>query len=218
MIKNTVEKLLPDYVIKAVQEARTQRSKNALLKNSTERARECVLQQRDILLEIGAGDRKGANGWTTLDICVHCDIYWDLRLPLPFPANSITKIYSSHVLEHFDYPELMQLLAECHRVLKPHGIFSVCVPDASIYINGYLSAEEFIPQSVYEPAFCINTKIDLVNYIAYMGGHHKYMFDRDNLLAILRKVGFQRVRARQFDSALDKVERDWESIYAEAEK
>jgi predicted SAM-dependent methyltransferase len=121
-------------------------------------------------------------------------------------------------LEHFDYPELMQLLAECHRVLKPHGIFSVCVPDASIYINGYLSAEEFTPQSVYEPAFCINTKIDLVNYIAYMGGHHKYMFDRDNLLAILRKVGFQRVRARQFDSALDKVERDWESIYAEAEK
>jgi hypothetical protein len=44
------------------------------------------------------------------------------------------------------------------------------------------------------------------------------MFDRDNLLAILRKAGFKDVRARQFESAIDKVERDWESIYAEAEK
>ena len=112
----------------------------------------------------------------------------------------------------------MKLLAECHRILKPHGIFSVCVPDASLYIKGYGSVEEFTPQNVYEPAFCINTRIDFVNYIAYMGGHHRYMFDRDNLLAILRKAGFKEVRARQFESAIDMVERDWESIYAEAEK
>jgi predicted SAM-dependent methyltransferase len=218
MIKNAVKKLFPDYAVKAVQEARAQRAKNALLKNSAERATAIVLQQQDILLELGAGDSKGANGWTTLDICANCDIYWDLRLPLPFPANSITKIYSSHVLEHFDYPELMKLLAECHRILKPHGMFSVCVPDASLYIKGYVSVEEFTPPNVYEPAFCINTRIDFVNYIAYMGGHHRYMFDRDNLLAILRKAGFKKVRARPFESAIDKVERDWESIYAEAEK
>jgi predicted SAM-dependent methyltransferase len=218
MIKNAAKKLLPDYAVKAVQEACARRSKNDLLKNSAERATEIVLQQQDILLEIGSGDRKGANGWTTLDICANCDIYWDLRLPLPFPANSITKIYSSHVLEHFDYPDLMKLLAECHRILKPNGIFSVCVPDASIYIKGYLSAEKFTPQSVYGPAFYINTRIDFVNYIAYMGGHHRYMFDRDNLLAILRKAGFKEVRERQFESEIDKMERDWESIYAEAEK
>jgi SAM-dependent methyltransferase len=151
MVKNAVKKLFPDYAVKAVQEARARRAKNALLKNSAERATAIVLQQQDILLELGAGDRKGANGWTTLDICANCDIYWDLRLPLPFPANSITKIYSSHVLEHFDYPDLMKLLAECHRILKPHGMFSVCVPDASIYIKGYVSVEEFTPQNVYEP-------------------------------------------------------------------
>jgi predicted SAM-dependent methyltransferase len=218
MIKNVVKKLFPDYAVKAVQEARSQRAKNALLKNSAERATAIVLQQQDILLELGAGYRKGANGWTTIDICPNCDIYCDLRLPLPFPANSITKIYSSHVLEHFDHPDLMKLLAECHRILKPHGMFSVCVPDASIYIKGYVSVEEFTPQNVYKPAFCINTRIDFVNYIAYMGGHHRYMFDRENLLAILRKAGFKDVRARQFESAIDKVERDWESIYAEAEK
>jgi hypothetical protein len=124
MIKNAVKKLLPNYAVQAVQEARARRAKNELLKNSAERAIAIVLQQQDILLEIGAGDRKGANGWTTLDICANCDLYWDLRLPLPFPANSITKIYSSHVLErtsrtHLHKPlNLLVILFIGHTVLK----------------------------------------------------------------------------------------------------
>jgi len=99
-----------------------------------------ILSERsEIKLELGSGPVKGKNGWTTIDCCDESDIRWDLREPLPFPDNSIDAIYSSHVLEHFSYLELMRLLKDCLRVLKSGGMFSACVPDAEIYINGYFN-------------------------------------------------------------------------------
>jgi hypothetical protein len=44
------------------------------------------------------------------------------------------------------------------------------------------------------------------------------MFDEENLLFILESQGFKNVRLRQFDPAIDLKEREFESIYAEAEK
>lgn len=218
MIKKTLKKLLPDHGLKGLREARKSQLENQLLKTGEKKAREIIKQKQPILLEIGSGSKKGTNGWTTLDICTDCDIYWDLLLPFPFPDNSVTKIYSSHVLEHFFYPDLMKLLNECYRILEPDGVFSVCVPNANMYIKGYLGVEEFKPKDIYEPAYFSDTKIDNVNYIAYMDGHHRYMFDEQNLLAVLEKADFKEVRHRNFEPGLDRQERDWESIYAEGKK
>ena len=70
----------------------------------------------------------------------------------------------------------------------------------------------------YKQASNNTTSIDYVNYIAYMDGHHKYMFDQENLLFILKLKGFKEVRSRGFDPALDLKQRDFVSIYAEALK
>ena len=70
----------------------------------------------------------------------------------------------------------------------------------------------------YEPAFNHTTKIDYVNYIAYMNEDHKYMFDEENLTYLLEKRGFKDVRIRDFDPALDLKERECVSIYAEGHK
>ncbi len=174
--------------------------------------------EKNICLEIGA--EKKRSGWHTLDINPYCDICWDLMKGLPFPDNSVQKIYSSHVLEHFSYSDLVKLLEECLRVLAPNGTFSVCIPDASIYISAYVNGRDLDPAQfpLYEAAFHGNSKIDYVNYIAYMDGHHKHMFDKDNILSILRNVGFSSCRSREFDAALDLDERKHESIYAIAEK
>ena len=51
-----------------------------------------------------------------------------------------------------------------------------------------------------------------------MGGAHKYMFDQENLLFILINKGFENVRPRSFDPSMDRKDRDFESIYAEATK
>ncbi len=170
----------------------------------------------EINLELGAGPVKGKNGWLTVDFCEGADLTWDLNLPLPFPDESVCKIYSSHLLEHFFYRDLVRLLADCHRVLKRGGSFSVCVPDASIYVRAYMNSKAPDQRGVlvYEPAVISDCKMDWLNYIAYMDGHHRYMFDTENLLRVLRNAGFSDVQSRNFDPALDMAEREGESIYA----
>lgn len=70
----------------------------------------------------------------------------------------------------------------------------------------------------YKPAYNNTTRIDYVNYTTYMDGHHKYMFDEENLLYILKLKGFKNAHLRIFNPSLHLKERDFESIYAEAEK
>lgn len=51
----------------------------------------------------------------------------------PFANETVAEIYASHVLEHLGYQsELMQALSEFHRVLVPHGVLRVSVPDLKV--------------------------------------------------------------------------------------
>ena len=183
---------------------------------------EQLLQSKNpIKLELGAGKERKLPGWTTVDICEDCDLRLNLAEPLPFPDSCVSVIYSSHVLEHFSYPyPLDNLLSECYRILEDGGTFSVCVPNARIYIEAYLNPEKFAYEKYcrYKPGFHFNSKIDYINYIAYMVGHHRYMFDEENLPVILTKTGFKNARIRDFDSTIDLESRKYESIYAIGEK
>ena len=173
-----------------------------------------------IFLEVGAGDKKGKNGWTTIDMTKNCDICWDLRQGIPFPDESISRLYSSHFLEHLSFREGQVFLNECLRVLVPGGNFSICVPNSRIYIEAYCLNNTLNPDLffAYKPAFNNTTRIDYINHIAYMDGEHKYMFDEENLVHILKQRGFQNVRLRKFDVNTDLLSRDLNSVYAEAEK
>jgi len=177
-------------------------------------------RKKGIFLEVGAGDKKGEHGWVTIDMSRKCDIYWDLRKGIPFPDSSISRIYSSHFLEHLSFKEGQEFLDDCLRVIVPGGIFSICVPNARIYLEAYLMDSDFDTNLfiTYQPAYNNTTKIDYVNYMAYMDGHHKYMFDEENLIHILNSKGFKNSRLREFDPQIDHKDRDYESIYAEAEK
>jgi len=169
-----------------------------------------------IKLEIGSGSKKGDNGWVTLDMISGCDIYWNLEKGLPFPSNSIAKIYSSHVFEHFNFKVGQTLLAECHRVLISGGVFSICVPNANIFIRAYIEGVSLDKNKYFghRPAFNNTSSIDYVNYIAYMDGHHKYMFDENNLISYLKLGKFEDISLRSFDQNCDLLSRDFESIYA----
>ena len=63
-----------------------------------------------------------------------------------------------------------------------------------------------------------NGKIDLINYIAYMRMHHKYMFDEENIVNILKKVNFSEVELASFDERYDDIERMKESLYVTSVK
>jgi predicted SAM-dependent methyltransferase len=177
-------------------------------------------KSKKIFLEIGSGDKKGKNGWVTVDL--HgSDIIHDLKKGIPLFDNSVDEIYASHVLEHISFKDLIVLLDEIYRVLKLNGKFSVCVPDASLYIKSYANKQNFMLErkKFYQPAVIdTGSLMDQINYIAYMDQEHKYLFDKENLVNTLKKIPFKKVELRTFDESIDMKSRDFESIYAVAIK
>lgn len=182
------------------------------------RARGLSDQDGEIKLELGAGAVPGENGWVTVDWNKRCDVYWDLTDTLPFPDNRVTRIYTSHTLEHLTYAQSQGLLKECLRILNPGGEISICVPNARFYIDAYVQERKLEKENFHQPAWNYVTPIDYVNYTAYMDGEHKHLFDQENLVAIMKQAGFENAQARSFDAALDLPDRDYESIYAIASK
>lgn len=178
-----------------------------------------LAKQDKLLLELGSGAKRGVDGWTTVDV-YGADISHDLRLGIPLPENSVDRIYSSHLLEHIPYQELLRFIDECYRVLKVGGEMSVCVPNAGLYIHAYASGRNFRrPGEGYKAALVdTGSGLDQVNFVAYMAGQHHYMFDEENLVNTVKKSPFSVVELRDFDNSLDMEERRFESVYARAIK
>ena len=187
-------------------------------RRSAARARRLAAERPCLKLEYGAGPKRGAGEWVTLDLCKGADLCWDISRGLPFPDASLDAVYSSHTHEHFDTWENQALLRECFRVLKPGGTFYAVVPDASIYIRAYVSGEGIDLDRLYKPGLNYHTPIDLVNYMAYLGGQHRHLFDEENFIALLAEAGFEGPRKREFDPALDLEKRKWESLHVQATK
>ena len=178
-----------------------------------------LLQNHEIRLELGAGGKRGSNGWTTVDFG-GADISHDLRRGIPLPDSSVHHIYSSHFLEHLDFKEILSILQECKRVLVNGGRLSTAVPNAKFYLDAYSEGREFKDKELmHQPSIChTDSLIDQINYIAYMGKEHKYMFDEENLVKIFKIAGFRKSSIRAFDRSLDEPEREYESIYSIAFK
>ena len=132
-------------------------------------------------MKLWLGQQTKKKGWTTLDIAGEPDLLRNIHLGLPFPDNTIDEIYAEHFFEHLNPDELEFCLKECMRVLKGGGTLKVSVPDFHLacaqYITGQRSIEEM--QEVIYGDF------------RKIGGSHKFMFDANNCLDILRKAGFK---------------------------
>lgn len=76
-----------------------------------------------VKLNIGAGDTH-IDGYTPIDIKSGID-----AAQLPYEDGTVDEIYACHVLEHFPQNEVVSVLKEWCRVLKPGGRVKVAVPD-----------------------------------------------------------------------------------------
>ena len=187
---------------------------NIHMKRSKRRVLQLLRSGNPLWLDLGGGDSP-RQGWLSVDLTPNCDIYWNLARGLPFPSASVDRIYSSHLLEHLTFDQGEALLLECKRVLKPGGEISVCVPNAQLFVQAYLGSVN-LPRHMFggTDAYFETTAIDSLNYVAYMGEHHKYMFDQENLNHRLDAAGFHSVGTRSFDGSVDLESRREESIYA----
>lgn len=91
-------------------------------------------------IEIGGGTL-AQPGWVNLDSRNGHGEWQRAAQQVPWPTgdNTVDHILASHVLEHIPAGEdRIDIFNECHRVLKPGGIFEVKLPLA-ITENGQLS-------------------------------------------------------------------------------
>lgn len=126
--------------------------------------------------------------------------YHNLFKGIPYPNNFISCIYAGELFEHFEYEDVFKLTKECYRVLRPHGILRVCVPDGPAFWNKYLQ----IYQDEIEKSRDERNVQNLVNHIQLffneictrkkimgsMGHTHKWIFDEVQLVDLLEQNNF----------------------------
>jgi predicted SAM-dependent methyltransferase len=155
---------------------------------------------------------------------------------LPFSDNAVNAIYAEHAFEHFDPDaEAMFFLRESLRCLRPGGVLRVVVPDAGAYLRAYgrtwdplasMRQLESRKEGWRDPWLgdVYRTQMQLINAVFRQHGEHKYAYDEETLLLILRHTGFSRVILQRFgvsidpDMAPDSESRKTESLYVDAVK
>lgn len=220
MIRSIIKTILPYGIVSTIKARNLLRIEGQKRKAFEDKIKKILSDGKPINLELGSGGKRGDGIWTTMDLDRNSDIPFNLLDRLPFPDSSVSRIYSSHFLEHFYTKDIIRILSECYRVLKSGGWISACVPDGSIYVKAYANGQKLDPHIWlrYEPAATILSDIDTVNYMAYMDDEHKHLFDIDNLCAFFKNAGFRDVKPRTLIKGLDLDVRDYQSIYVEATK
>ncbi|MNJ41167.1 Methyltransferase domain protein [compost metagenome] len=100
---------------------------------------------------------------------------------LPFEANQVDEIFSSHLLEHFPQEQLRrELLPYWAKMIKPGGVFKAVVPDANSMIHAYAQGT-FPYSSLREVTFGAQD---------YDGDFHFNMFIPEQLSELLKEAGF----------------------------
>jgi predicted SAM-dependent methyltransferase len=118
-----------------------------------------------------------------------CDARFDVK-KLPYPDNSVDEIKAFHIIEHFDFLEIKNILDEWYRVLKPNGRLYLETPDLletcrsfvegsptcdieqwRIRLYGHMFAQPWVP-----------------------GQTHKFLFTETQLRTNLSWSGFKFVR------------------------
>jgi predicted SAM-dependent methyltransferase len=89
---------------------------------------------------LGPGQASYLGGWINVDANIftaRCDVWADLRNPLPFHTASLDAVYSHHVVEHL--PSLEEHLREVFRCLKPGGLYRIGGPNGDNAIRKFLA-------------------------------------------------------------------------------
>lgn len=174
-------------------------------------------------LNVGCGPCV-APGWMNADRlkAEGIDFPCDIRAGLPVESDSFDYIVGMHMLQDVPYPDVLPVLCELRRVLKPHGILRLGLPDLDKAMEAYLRGDHAYFYVRDDEAENIGSK--LVTQLVWYGSV-RTPFTYDFIEEWLRKAGFREVNRCAFKQThtvypaivqLDNRER--ESLFVEATK
>lgn len=167
-------------------------------------------------LNLGCGGNY-LSGWLNTDVVPLGDpfVHLDLTKKYIFKENTFSYIFSEHAIEHLSFSEVLNMLSECFRVLKPKGKIRIATPDLLFLINLYRqnksnlqdeyikwSTNNFLPEvssffseEEFLDVFVIN------NFFRDWG--HKLIHDFKSLSLIMSKIGFTNISRAKVSMSSD---------------
>ena len=155
-------------------------------------------------LHLGCGWHR-LPGWLNTDVdfcsCRRGVVYLDAGAAFPISDSSIDFVFSEHMFKHLGYEQAVNMVRECHRVLKIGGTLRMATPDFQFLENLYLHPEETANKSYIEwsaggggncppiPA----TALHVINKF-HTSWEHQIIYDRESITCLLEENGFQHVR------------------------
>jgi predicted SAM-dependent methyltransferase len=139
-------------------------------------------------LHLGCGDIRFDSPWINCDFnkTDATDVVCDCA-KLPHEDNSVDEIYSSHLIEHFNFREAWDVLKEWKRVLQPDGWLVIECPDFYASCKGFVEAYEQgkMEADYWYPHFF---GMDWLK-----GGQHKMLYSPQQMEWTLQQTGFRNI-------------------------
>lgn len=87
------------------------------------------IPKKKVMLNLGCGWKKYID-YINIDnrAEVNPDLLHDITQPFPYEDNSVDYILADDILEHVMPDDVVPLLKEIHRILKPEGVFHFSIP------------------------------------------------------------------------------------------
>ncbi len=171
-----------------------------------------------IRVHLGPGQKNYLPNWINVDANMftgRCDVWADLRDPLPFHDGSVSAFYSHHVIEHL--PDLTQHFREVYRCLRPGGVYRVGGPNGDAAIAKFTENDSTWFGDYPVARKSIGGRFE--NFI-FCSGEHVTILTQSFLGELLADAGFEKIRAclpvteshhpSLFSECLDK---EWESTF-----
>lgn len=137
-------------------------------------------------LHLGCGSKNFGFDWVHIDGGDYDHLDYHDVTKLEFHDNSVDLIYASHIFEYFDRIEVILVLKEWFRVLKPNGTLRLAVPDfeslVTLYKNSIIKLEQALGPLYGKMKMCDNTI------------YHKTAYDFTSLKTLLESCSFTGVK------------------------
>lgn len=171
----------------------------------------------EVKLHLGCGSRY-IPGFIHIDLANHPSIDYNHNIStLPmFDDRNVDLIYACHVLEYFDRVEVMDVLAEWRRVLKPGGILRVAVPNFEALLAVYYHAIRGDRKGRKRRA------LDMIHGPLYGRWephgtgeviYHRTVYNYASLHSILHRAGFEDIHHYDWRDTIHKDYDDYSQAY-----